>query len=383
MNIREKIVHRSIVKADDLTGKRVIVRIDVNTSLGENGVVDPGEDWRIIKSYQTIEYLMEKGACVILMSHIGRDPEESLKPVYEFMRQHIQIGFIPKYDHDLIRNTIENMQHGSAILLENVRSQQGEKNNDSSFLNPIIDICDMYVNDAFSVSHRSHASVDDITSKLPSYFGLQFCDEIHNLAQAITTGEGDHTVLVLGGAKFGTKLDLLKQLLPHIQYALVGGALANVFLRARGLDIGASFADNVDVSDMIENEKIVLPVDAIDQHGDVVSIDHIRDEDMILDIGPQTEKLFETIIDHATTVLWNGPMGKYEDGYISGSVAVADSVAKSQAFSVTGGGDTATVILEEELVDSFDFISTGGGAMLDFLVEGTLPAIEALIKNNS
>lgn len=379
MNLTEKVLEKSIKNVTDLVGKRVLVRIDVNTSLGENGVVDPGEDWRIIKAYKTIEYLMEQGACVILISHIGRDPKESLKPIYNFMSQHLQLGFIPSYDMQLITHTIENMQHGSAILLENLRSQEGEKANDVGFLDPVIDLCDVYVNDAFSVSHRAHASVHAITSKLPSYFGIQFCDEVQHLAQAVTTGNGDNTVLVLGGAKFGTKLDLLQQLLPHIQYALVGGALANVFLKARGIAIGKSFADEVDVSSMLENEKIVLPIDAVDQHGDVISIDQVGPEDMILDIGPETEKLFETIIDHATTVLWNGPMGKYEDNYVSGSIAVADSVAKSDAFSVTGGGDTATVILEEDLTESFDFISTGGGAMLDFLVEGTLPAIDELL----
>jgi phosphoglycerate kinase len=383
MNITEKVLNRSVKNIVDLAGKKVLVRIDVNTSLGENGLVDPGEDWRIIKAYQTIEYLVEKDACVILMSHIGRDPKESLRPIYNFMSQHLQLGFIPSYDTELIAHSIENMQHGSVMLLENIRSQEGEKNNDISFLEPVIDLCDLYVNDAFSVSHREHASVHDITSKLPSYFGLQFCDEIQNLSRAITSGKGEHTVLVLGGAKFGTKLDLLEQLLPHVQYALVGGALANVFLRARGLNIGKSFADDVDVTSMIDNQKIVLPVDAIDQNGDVVSVDEISDEDMMLDIGPLTENLFETIIDHATTVLWNGPMGKYEDKYVSGSISVADSVAKSNAFSVTGGGDTATVILEEDLAESFDFISTGGGAMLDFLVEGTLPAIDELLKNNT
>jgi len=383
MNILDKVLGRSVINLKSLEGKRILLRIDVNTPLGDNGVVDPGEDWRIIKSYQTIEYLVSRGARVILISHIGRDPKESLKPVYEFMSQHIQLGFMPRYDNELITHTIENMQHGSVVMLENLRSQIGEKNNDTDFLHTLIDLADLYVNDAFSVSHRAHASVHGITSELPSYFGLQFCDEIKHLAQAVATDEDNQTVLVLGGAKFGTKLDLLEQLLPQIQYALVGGALANVFLRARGINIGASFADDVDVSSMIDNEKIVLPIDAVDQHGDVIYIDQVRDEDMILDIGPQTEKLFEQIIDHADTVLWNGPMGKYEDGYISGSVAVADSVAKSQAFSVTGGGDTATVILEEDLGDNFDFISTGGGAMLDFLVEGSLPAIDELLKNNT
>lgn len=380
--IKEKVLERSIKKVQDLAGKKVLLRIDVNTSLGENKTVDPGEDWRIIKSYQTIDYLVKQGACVVLISHIGRDPEESLKPVYEYMSSHMTLGFLPEYDADMFKNTIDNMQHGSVVMVENLRQHAGEKNNDIIFLEDIINHCDIYVNDAFSVSHRAHASVHAITTKLPSYFGLQFCDEVDYLEQAINN-DGENTVLVLGGAKFGTKLDLLKQLLPNISYALVGGALANVFLKARGMNIGKSFADDVDISDMLENPKIVLPIDAVDQHGDVVPIHELGDEGIILDIGPDTEKLFEQIINHADTLLWNGPMGKYEDGFVAGSIAVADSVSHSKAFSVTGGGDTATVILEEDLADSFDFISTGGGAMLDFMVEGSLPAIDELLKNNA
>ena len=381
--IKEQVCKKSIRNVSDLKGKKVLVRIDVNTSLGDNGTVDPGEDWRIIKSYQTIDYLLEQEACVILMSHIGRSPEESLKPIYEYMSGHMTLGFLPNYDKEIFQNTIENMQHGSVVMIENLRQHSGEKENDSSFLDGIVDLCDLYVNDAFSVSHRAHASVHSITSKLPSYFGLQFCDELTYLEKALNN-EGGNTVLVLGGAKFGTKLDLLKQLLPHINYALVGGALANVFLRERGINIGTSFTDDsVDISEILTNEKIVLPVDAVDQHGDVVPIHQVGDEGMILDIGPETEKLFEQIIDHADTILWNGPMGKYEDGFVAGSVAVADSVSHSKAFSITGGGDTATVILEENLADSFDFISTGGGAMLDFMVEGSLPAIDELLKNNA
>ncbi len=379
--IQEKVMDCSIENHTSLKGKKVLLRIDVNTSLGENGVVDPGEDWRIIKSYQTIDYLVDKGACVVVISHIGREKEESLKPVYEYMRQHVDIGFLPNYDAELLQNSIENMQHGSVIMLENLRQFSEEKDNDSSFLDTVIGLCDLYVNDAFSVSHRKHASVHDVVTKLPAYFGLQFVDEVTELSK--TSDTDTNTVLILGGAKFGTKLDLLAQFLPKVSYALVGGALANVFLRERGFEIGNSFADDVDISHIVNSEKIILPIDIVDQHGDVASIDGVGKEDIILDIGPETEKLFETIIDQSDTILWNGPMGKYEDGYVAGSVAVADSIARSGAFSVTGGGDTATVILEEELEDNFDFISTGGGAMLDFLVQGTLPGIDIIINKNN
>ncbi|MCA9352114.1 phosphoglycerate kinase [Patescibacteria group bacterium] len=375
----QQVLDRSIETVDDLKGKRVLLRIDVNTSLGDNGVVDPGEDWRIVKAYQTIDYLVNHGACVVVLSHIGRNPDDSLKPIYDYMSEYRTIGFIPTYDSTILETSITGMQHGSVLMLENVRQHPGEEVNDSSFLNTVIELCDYYVNDAFSVSHREHASVSDVATRLPAYFGLQFCDEVKNLTK--TREANENTVLLLGGAKFDTKFDLLNQFLPKVSYALVGGALANVFLRERGINIGASFADDaVDISSMVTNDKIVLPIDAVDQHGDVIHIDQVGDEDMILDIGPETEQLFETIIAHADTILWNGPMGKYEDGYTAGSIAVADSIAKSDAYSVTGGGDTATVILEEHLEENFDFISTGGGAMLDFLVEGTLPGIDVIIN---
>jgi 3-phosphoglycerate kinase len=378
MNTRELVEQYSIEnygKENSLKGKRVLLRIDVNVSLGENNSVDPGEDWRIIKSYQTIKYLVQEGACVILMSHIGRSKDETLKPIVEYMSQEVQLGFIPSYDYELIENTVNNMQHGSVLMLENLRQHDGEKENNPEFLKPIIELCDLYVNDAFSVSHREHASVHAVTQLLPTYFGLQFVDEIRYLSKALK-GDTKVTTLILGGAKFGTKLSLLKNMLPHVSYVLVGGALANLFLRERGFEIGESFVDEVDISDIVNNEKIILMVDCVDQDGDVLSIDEVREDDVILDIGHQTEELFEQVIATSDLILWNGPMGKYEDGFTSGSLAIAKSISHAPGFSLTGGGDTATVILEEGVADSFDFISTGGGAMLDFLVDGTLPAID-------
>jgi len=370
-----------LAKNFDLKGKKVLLRIDVNVSLGENNIIDKGEDWRIIKAYRTIEFLMQQGAKIILLSHIGRKPEETLKPVVEFMSQHISIGFIPSFDYKLIEHTVENMQHGSVIMLENVRQHEGETTNDSSFLEPISRYCDIYVNDAFSVSHRAHASVDSITQLLPSYFGIQFVDEVTNLS-AVHASEGI-TTLVLGGAKFGTKLHLLEKMLPSTSYVLMGGALANVFLRERGFEIGESFADDVDISSMVNSEKIILPIDCVDQDGDMLDIDEVNAKDMILDIGHKTEELFENIIANSDVVLWNGPMGKYEDGYTSGSLAVAQSLEHASAFTVTGGGDTAAVILQEGSPDNFNFVSTGGGAMLDFLLQGTLNGIEVICKKKT
>lgn len=379
MNIFEKVRQRSIKNQNNLLGKKVILRIDVNASLGNNGIVDPGEDWRILKSLQTIEFLTNAGASVILLSHIGRKPEQSLKAIFNYMNQIFTLGFLPRYNADILEKTISNMGKGSVLMLENVRQFPGEKENNIAYLSELIKHCDLYVNDAFSVSHRKHASVNAITWELPSYFGLQFVDEVKNLNEFLLHTEGMKT-LVLGGAKFGTKFSLLKKMLPELDYVLLGGALANVFLKARGFKIGKSFCDDIDISSMVTSDKIILPLDYIDEHGDHADIHDVSDDTLILDIGTETSKLFETIISHSSAVMWNGPMGKYEDGYSEGSIDIAKSISHSDVFSVTGGGDTSTVILENELEDSFSFISTGGGAMLDFLIHGTLPGIEVILN---
>ena len=378
MNILEKVTERSVQNIKNLSGKRVLVRIDVNVSLGSNGVVDKGEDWRILKSLRTIQFLQEAGAVVIILAHIGRDPQETLKPIFEYMEQFLTLGFLPRYESDLVRHYIEQMGNGSVVMMENVRQFDEEKKDDIFYLQDLIDISDFYVNDAFSVSHRKHASVHAITKTLPSYFGLQFIDEVKHLTAFLNHKEGTKT-LILGGAKFGTKFNLLEKMLPDLDYVLMGGALANVFLKARGFNIGKSFCDDVDISSIAHNEKIVLPVDYIDEDGDIAPIDDVGDEHSILDIGPATVQLFEKIIFHSQSLMWNGPMGKYEDGYSEGSIAIAERISHSEAFSITGGGDTSTVILENGLENSFSFISTGGGAMLDFLVEGSLPGIDVVL----
>ncbi len=380
MKILEEIKKFSIEKIESLSGKKVLLRVDINVSLGENKVVDPGEDWRILKSLRSIEFLKNAGASVILLAHIGRDSKESLKPVFEYMNQIITMGFLLQYDSDIIHTSISQMKKGSVIMLENVRQFPQEKENDASYLADVICECDIYVNDAFSVSHRKQASVNAITKKLPSFFGLQFIDEVIHLNDFISHNDGMKT-LVLGGAKFGTKFNLLEKMLPNLDYVLMGGALANVFLKARGFKIGKSFCDDIDISSMADSGKIILPIDYIDEHGDLADIHDVSDETVILDIGTDTAKIFETIINHSSAVMWNGPMGKYEDGFVEGSLDIAKSISHSDNFSLTGGGDTSTVILENNLEDSFSFISTGGGAMLDFLLNENLPGIESILES--
>ena len=379
MNIIEQLEAFNITHVPDLEKKTVILRIDVNTSLGENNMVDPGEDWRILRSLDTIKFLQNAGARTIVLAHIGRDPKASLLPVYKYMMDYISdISFGTSFARADIDSCLEVLKPGQVLMMENVRQYEGEKQNDLTFLEPLIHYADLYVNDAFSVSHREHASLSAITKVLPSYIGLQCMEEVQYLYNFQHTVNGAK-VLILGGAKFGTKLPLLEKMLPQVDYVLMGGALANVFLRARGFEIGASFCDDVDISHIADNQKIVLPIDYVDQHGDVADIYDVGKEDMILDIGPMTHEIFKPIIEHAEAVLWNGPMGKYEDGYTEGSIHIAEAIAESDVYAITGGGDTSTLILEHDLQDGFNFLSTGGGAMLDFLVDGTLPGIEVIL----
>ena len=362
-----------------LQGERVILRIDTNTTIGEDGKVTEGESWRILKMIPTIKFLQEQGARTIILAHQGRDPKETLAPIYSFFSQRVSLSFV---QWGALDDALTSIRDGESILLENVRSFSEEKGDDTSYLSTLIRWADLYVNEAFSVSHRKHASVHKIAEHLPSYFGFQFVREVEELSRFLVPLAEGERVVILGGAKFGTKLPLIEKILEHklADAILLGGALANVFLKEKGVSIGSSYYDDsVDVTHIMNDQRIVLPVDFRGREGNEGRIEELGD-DAILDVGPETEKLFDAYIQKSREVLWNGPMGKYEDGYIQASVAVAKSIAESGTYGVSGGGDTSTVILEQGLENAFQFISTAGGAMLDFLVEGTLPGIEAVLK---
>ena len=362
-----------------LRGERVILRIDTNTSLGEEGRVDKGEEWRILKMIPTIRFLQEQGARTLILAHQGRDPKESLRPIYDFLSQKIPLSFAQWNELDSITGKLK---EGESVLLENVRSFREEKEDNPSFLIPLISWADLYINEAFSVSHRKHASVHAIAQLLPSYFGFQFVREVRELSRFLTPLEEGERVLILGGAKFGTKLPLIELMLKQnlADFILLGGALANVFLKEKGIPIGDSYYDDsVDVTHIMNDSRILFPIDFRGKTGEAKMIEEVGD-DAILDIGPKTEELFHNSIQKSEEALWNGPMGKYEDGYVEASVSIAKSIAESNTYGVSGGGDTSTVILEQRLEDVFQFISTAGGAMLDFLVERTLPGIEVVLK---
>jgi phosphoglycerate kinase len=352
---------RSIKELKDIKGKRALVRVDFNVPI-KNGRVE--DDFRIKKSLPTIEYLRSQGARITLLTHLGKDGSQSLDPVIE---RFFEVSKIPQ---------------GEVIFYDNVRKFPEEESNDPDFAATLATHGDFFVNEAFSVSHRVHASIVGIPKLLPSYAGFQLEEEVNNLSQAIKNPP--HPFLfILGGAKFSTKIPLIKKYLELADQIFIGGALSNDALKARGYEVGRSLVDEAEdeIKNVIDNEKLIVPVDVMVQVGDRLvnrKVDEIKKEETILDVGEETLKKLEPYIQGAKLILWNGPLGKYEVGGEKGTKKILKMVADSQAKSIIGGGDTVAIISAMNLEKDFTFVSTGGGATLEFLSRGTLPGIQAL-----
>lgn len=363
-----------------LIGKRVLVRADFNVPLGDDGIVDPTEAWRIERALPTLEFLRNEGARIIIVSHLGREGE-SLKPVADYMQQFFQIGFSPTITGHIVEEQIEQLPHGGAVLLENIRREEGEKNNDSELARKLADYADIYVNEAFPVCHREHASIVGVPKLLPHYAGIQLMQELEAM-DSLRMDPPKPLLVILAGAKFGTKLDLVRQFLPVADYVVVAGALPNKIFQLRGLEIGQSMVDDsVEINDLVQNDKIVLPTDVtVKRDGEhvVVLPNEVLSTDTIMDAGPATVQAITRLVKQSQAVLWNGPLGNYEAGFPEQTIALAQALAEVEAKTIVGGGDTVAVLAQHKLIDQFDFVSTGGGAMLDYLVDGELPGVEAL-----
>lgn len=372
---------KSIKDIENLKGKRVIVRVDFNVPQDNDGkIVD---DFRIKSALPTIEYLQKKGAIIILVAHIGDGAEKSLKPVAVRLKKYLpNIKFIESsIFSDETKKITGMLKNGDVALFENLRKELGEKTNSPSFARGLSRFGDIYVNDAFSVSHRVHASVVGITKYLPSYAGLQLVDEINNLSKAFSP---KHPFLfILGGAKFETKIPLIKKFLRDADHVFIGGAIANDFFKGKGYEVGQSLVSDgmVQVKSFFKNKNLVIPTDVIVSKGstsrDIKPSEVVHDE-CIVDIGKDSVNVLKDLIEKASFVLWNGPLGKYEGGFGSATENVLKILSKSKALSIVGGGDTVALITKLKLKDKIGFVSTGGGATLDFLAKGTLPGIKAL-----
>ena len=343
----------------------ILVRAALNVPV-ENGMVV--NDYRLRRALPTIRFLAERGAKVVLISHIGEKGTETLAPVAEAMGNMIpNVSFFPETIGARARAAIRDLSPGSILVLENLRRDRGELMNDRSFTKELAALGDVFVQDSFDTCHRVHASIVGVPEMLPSYAGLLLEDEVRELSQALVP---KHPALaVIGGMKFSTKEAVLAKLLPRYDHVFVGGALANDFLKASGQDVEKSLVSDIDESTLkkfLANPKIVLPVDSVIKNG------------VILDHGPGTAALLADLAQKAKTIIWNGPLGNYENGFCDATDAFALSVANSNARSIVGGGDTIAAIEGLGLLPHFSFVSTGGGAMLDFLAYGTLPGIKAL-----
>jgi len=367
---------KDIKEVKNLEGKRVLLRLDLNVPLKNGKVID---DFRIKKVIPTIKFLKSKKAKVVVISHIGRGGKDSLKPVAKYMK----VKFFPKTIGKEVETFISNMKDGDVVVLENLRKNKGEEKNDIKFAKSLSYLGDIYVNDAFSVSHRKHASIVLLPKLLPSYCGILLKDEIKNLS--IPTKIPRPFLFILAGAKFNTKLPLIRKYLSVADNVFVGGALANNFFKAQGWDVGKSLVekDNTDLKKFMKSKKLILPIDVlVEKNGKVMTKNpsEIGSSDVVVDGGPKTVRELQKLISKSKFILLNGPLGNYEKGYDKATIALLKAVAKSRAKSIVGGGDTAYLINKLKIENKFSFVSTGGGAMIEFLAKGTLVGIEVLKK---
>lgn len=353
---------KSILSVGELKGKYVLVRVDWNVPI-KNGKVE--DDSRIHATLSTLHLLEKEGARIIVMSHIESE-EGTLLPVYQSVENVCPISFCESTNIDDIRECVGKLKDGEIMLLENLRKNRGEKSNSPEFAKELASLGDIYINEAFSASHRRHASIVGVPKLLPSYTGIQFEEEFNQLSKALNP---EHPFLfILGGAKFETKLPLLEKFTHIADDIFVGGALAHNFFKESGMDIKDSLVSDGDfhIDDLMQSRKIILPQDPI------------WEGEKIVDAGPLSIKDLKEKIKLARFILWNGPLGLYEKGHKEGTKALAKALAGSTATTIVGGADTRAAITDLEIESSFTFLSTAGGAMLDFLATGTLPGIDAL-----
>jgi phosphoglycerate kinase len=368
---------KSIKELTNLKGRKVLLRTDYNVPLDGDRVED---DSRIKKSLPTINLLRKLGAKIIIISHAGRDPKNSLLPMAKVLKHSIPVTFVPSVLGAQVDDAIDKMKNGDVIMLENLRSVAGEDKNDPSFARGLSKHGDIYVNEAFPVSHRASASIVGIPKFLPSYAGLQMELEVTELSRALTP---EHPFLVIfGGSKAETKIPLIKRYLKDADNVFVGGALVNNFYKAKGLEVGKSVVDN-DAKipkSFLNHKKLILPdmVVVSRSRNVAIKVEDVGPNNQILDIGIPSINRLAPLIHKAKLILWNGPMGWYENDYVEATDALVKLLMKSKAKVIIGGGDTAVFVEKKKLAKHFTFVSSGGGATLEFLSKGTLPGIKAL-----
>ena len=387
------------LKDAKIEDKVVLVRADFNVGIEDEEVIDA---FRIEKTIPTLRYLTEQGAKVLVMSHLGR-PLRSEKSKFSFTLQPLvskleelleqEVAFTEDCVGSEVEEKVKDLDSGQLMLLENVRFHEGERENDKEFAKRLTSLADIYVNEAFGVSHRAHASVEAVTDYLPSYPGFLLESEIKNLKKVIEDPERPLS-MIIGGSKVKTKVKALSPLLKQVDHLMLGGMIANTILRAKGISINKPLpkeevAQEIDELDLTSN-KLHLPVDVVvspTESGDIytkkAAPGKIKKKEKILDIGSETIEMFREVINDSALIVWNGPLGVFEEEeFAQGTKQIGEAVAESDAYTIAGGGDTSAALAKFNVRESLDHVSVGGGAMLDFLTGKELPAIKALNSND-
>lgn len=393
----------------DISGKTALVRVDYNVPVVDGVVVD---DFRIRSSFKTINFLREKGAHIILISHIENKEHPSLLPISNHINQNFIDGLYPfsvlfcndlplsfyKNNTYIQGNELEShivqinkdLERHQILLFENLRSIPGEKNNDTDFSKILAKLADFYVNEAFSVSHRAHSSVVGVPQLIPHHYaGYGMMKEVEHLKQGLSPSHP--FVFILGGAKFATKLPLIEKFMDRADKVIIGGALFNDILKAKGYEVGKSLVSDIpiDLKGVIQNPKLIIPSNVIvkseTQEVSKIDIQNVSSGDLIVDLGPniieQLKSYFDNFAQRSDSkpfVLWNGPMGLYEQGYTEQTIGIAELIDQKNIQTLVGGGDTVAAISVLANTNPNIYISTGGGAMIEFLLKETLVGIEAL-----
>lgn len=384
----------------DVNNKRVLVRVDYNVPINKEGQIT--DDIRIKSSLPTIEYLLEKGASIILMSHLGRPKGEakeefSLRLVADRLSELLNRDVIFSNDENVVSDRVkaeaQALKQGQVMLLQNTRYRKEEEKNGEDFAKDLASLADIYINDAFGTSHRAHASNVGVSKFLPSALGFLVEKEVSIMGKALDAPERPF-VAILGGAKVSDKIGVIENLINKVDAIIIGGGMAFTFLKAKGYEVGTSLLeeDKIDLArELMDKAKekgvaLVLPIDLVvakefknDTNFKTVKADEMPNDMMGLDIGEETISLFSDVIKEAKTIIWNGPMGVFEmDNFNKGTYAIAKAMVASGATTIVGGGDSASAVEKAGLADKISHVSTGGGASLELLEGKVLPGIDAI-----
>ena len=387
---------KNIKELVDLNGRRVLLRLDLNVPLKNNEILD---STRIDKIFPTLEFLIKKDCKIIIISHIGRpkgkvDKKLSMLPVCKYLSNKLnkEVQLIDKMITDIDPNSIFK-DDNKIIFLENIRFYEQEEKNSDEFAKILSNLGEIFVNDAFSCSHRAHTSIDKITNFLPSYCGIQMNTEV-NALKRVTSDIKRPVTCIIGGSKISSKINVIKNLIPKFDNIIIIGGMANNVLKYKGFNIGNSIKEDhclpiiEEIFSLAKQNgcNIVFPLDVsvgknLNDTAKIKDLSEIKEDDIILDIGPKTIESINLILDNSKTVLWNGPAGYFENPHFAlGSKAIANKIVdlKNKIYSVAGGGDTIALLNETNTFDKLNFVSTAGGAFLEYLEGKEIPGIRAL-----